>query len=245
MELIGVLNDGHQLKPDLYLYSSMAPLTGEDFHNPALTGPRTSHFIPNGGLFSAYASVRINASPEIVYRAILKVGDYSKWNTFVQDVTITKNPSPHHRKDGSTNSKRMTGGTCMIFHSELIKNPQYKTNSREVATLVEGLKLAKDGHSSPCITRIRWSLDNAAISTPGFILRSERTNEIEEAHDGTTVYRTWQTFNGPVARIIRNKFEKALQARLADWCRDLKAWCEKIEESSGGEGAIEAIAAQK
>ena len=215
----------------------MAPLTGDDFHNPSLTGPRPSHFIPNGGLFSAYGSAQINASPEVVYRAILKVGDYKHWNSFVQDVTITKNPSPHHRRDGSANKTRMTGGTCMIFHSELVKDPLYKTTSREVATLVEGLKLARDGHGSPCITRIRWSLDNAAISTPGFLLKSERTNEIEEAQDGTTIYRTWQTFSGPIARIVRGKFEHALRERLSDWCRDLKAWCEKIEAE--GEGKVE------
>lgn len=121
----------------------------------------------------------------------------------------------------------------MIFHVELVKDPPYKSKSREVATLVEDLKLAKDGHSTPCITRIRWSLDNAAISTPGFLLKSERTNEIEEAPDGTTVYRTWQTFGGLAARIVRSKFEAALRDRLADWCRDLKAWCERGEGPSG------------
>lgn len=218
----------------------MAPLTGDEFHNPSLTGPRTSHFIPNGGLFSAYGSAQINASPETVYRAILNVGDYKHWNSFVQDVTITKNPNPHHRKDGSANSKRMTGGTCMIFHSELVKDPQYKTKSREVATMVEELKLARDGHSSPCVTRIRWSLDNAAISTPGFLLKAERTNEIEETPEGTTIYRTWQTFSGPVARVVRGKFEQPLKERLSDWCKDLKAWCEKIEaegEAKAGEDA--------
>lgn len=127
----------------------------------------------------------------------------------------------------------MTSGTCMIFHSELVKDPQYKTTSREVCTSAQPLKLAKDGHNSPCITRIRWSLDNAAISTPGFLLKAERTNEIEEASDGTTIYRTWQTFSGPVARIIRHKFEAPLRERLADWCSDLKKWCEQIEAETG------------
>lgn len=125
----------------------MAPLTGDDFHNPKLTGPRPSHYIPDGGLFSAYQSTKINAPPEVVYRAILKVGDYNKWNTFVQDVTITKNPNPHQRRDGSTNSQRMTSGTHMIFHVEMVKNPQQRTTSREVCTVAQPLKLAKDGHS--------------------------------------------------------------------------------------------------
>lgn len=202
-------------------------LTGEDFHDASLTGPRASYSIPNGGVFSGYAAVKIDAPPEAVYKALVEVGDYKQWNTFVDDVTITKNPNPHQKRDGSTNSNRMAGGTCMIFHSRLVKEPEYRSKSREVATLVEALKLAKDNHSMPCITRIRWSLDNAAISTPGFLLKAERTNEIEEVGDGTTLYRTWETFSGPIAYIIRMKFEAALKDRMSDWCQDLKRWCEK------------------
>jgi hypothetical protein len=203
-------------------------LKGDDFHNPALTGPRPSHNIPNGGLFSAYANTKINASPKAVYDAILDVGEWKQWNTFVHDVTITKNPHPHARKEGS--SKRIAGGACMIFHVKM--SDDYKTTSREVVTLIENLKLSKDGHSTPCITRIRWRLDNAAISTPSFLLKAERTIEIEEAHDGTTIYRHWQTFGGPISRFVRSKFEQPLKDRMVDWCKDLKKW---VEEKKGDE----------
>lgn len=199
------------------------------------TTARASHYIPDGGLFSAYASTNINASPETVYRAILKVGDYNKWNTFVRDVTITQNPNPHQRRDGSTNDKRMSSDTRMIFHVAMSGDPSSLTSSREVCTAAQPLKLAKDGHQAPCITRVRWSLDNAAISTPGFLLRSERTNEIEEASDGTTIYRTWQSFSGPIARIVRYKFEDVLKERLSDWCRDLKQWCEQVGAQGTGD----------
>ena len=207
-------------------------LQGEDFHNASLTGPRASHAIPDGGTFSAYASAEMNASPEIVYNAILDVGTYREWNSFVDDVTITKTTNPHGQGHGTDNSKRLAGGTCMIFHSRVVKDPEYRSKSREVVTLVEDLKLAKDGHSTPCITRIRWRLDNAAISTPGFLLKAERTNEIEETADKTTIYRTWETFSGPVSRIIKYKFEAALKDRMTDWCNDLKAWCENSNNGS-------------
>ena len=82
----------------------MPALTGDDFHNPSLTGPRASHNIPNGGLFSAYGSVKINAPPEAVYNAILNVSEWKQWNTFVYDVKITKNPNPHDRSDGAHDS---------------------------------------------------------------------------------------------------------------------------------------------
>jgi len=202
----------------------MAPLTGDDFHNPDLTGPRASHNIPNGGLFSSYATVRINAPPQVVYDAILNVGEWKEWNSFVYDVKITKNPNPHEVK-GSAH-KRMTGGTCMIFYRNLTHDPPEKIEGRQVVTLVEKLKVSSEGHSHPCVTRIRWMLDNAAITTPGFLLKCERINEIEEVGDGTTVYRTWEVFSGPVARTMRKKFEKNWRDRMQESAQDLKKWCE-------------------
>ena len=203
----------------------MAPLVGENFHNPTLTGPRASHNIPGGGLFSSYASTKINAPPQVVYDAILNVGEWKEWNTFVYDVKITKNANPHDRKDLA--HKRITGGTCMVFYRNVSYDPPDKTESRQVVTLVEKLKLSTDGHSSPCVTRIRWMLDNAAISTPGFMLKVERINEIEETHDGTTIYRTWEVFSGPVARFVRKKFEIPWRDRMQESCADLKKWCEE------------------
>jgi hypothetical protein len=70
-------------------------------------------------------------------------------------------------------------------------------------------------------------LDNAAITTPGFLLKCERINEIEEAEDGTTVYRTWEVFSGPIARTMRKKFEKNWKDRLQESTVDLKKWCEQ------------------
>lgn len=64
-------------------------------------------------------------------------------------------------------------------------------------------------------------------------MRAERTNEIEEGPNGTTVYRTWQSFSGPGARIVRWQLEQTLRDRMSDWCRDLKAWSEKIEAQPG------------
>jgi hypothetical protein len=202
----------------------MAPLTGDDFHNPDLTGPRASHNIPNGGLFSSYATVHINVPPQVVYDAILNVGDWKEWNSFIYDVKITKNPNPHEVK-GSAH-KRMTGGTCMIFYRNLTRDPPEKIEGRQVVTLVEKLKGSSEGHSKPCVTRIRWMLDNAAITTPGFLLKCERINEIEEVGDGTTIYRTWEVFAGPVARTMRKKFEKNWRDRMQESAQDLKKWCE-------------------
>ena len=85
-------------------------------------------------------------------------------------------------------------------------------------------------------------LDNAAITTPGFLLKCERINEIEEAADGTTVYRTWEVFAGPIARTMRKKLEQKWKERLQESTVDLKKWCERKDvqadamEVSAGKG---------
>jgi hypothetical protein len=132
----------------------------------------------------------------------------------------------------------------MIFYRNLTYQPPEKVEARQVVTLVEKLKLAKDGHSSPCITRIRWQLDNAAITTPGFLMKMEQVSEIEENHDGTTTYRTWVVFAGALAKIIRKKSEQAWKERIQEWCQDLKKRSEsKVKhhekDDHGGHGKSE------
>jgi len=65
------------------------------------------------------------------------------------------------------------------------------------------------------------------------MLAAERVNEIEVAEDGTCLYRTWQSFTGPYARIVKWKFGQALDDRLDDWTRELKAYAEKIAVGLG------------
>ena len=61
-------------------------------------------------------------------------------------------------------------------------------------------------------------------------------NEIEEAEDGTTLYRTWEAFGGLAASHVKKKYGEVLQARFQDWCRDLKKYAEsKQEGGSKGE----------
>ena len=122
----------------------------------------------------------------------------------------------------------------MTFHVQM--NPTVKTTSKESCTHIEPLK-SRAKYGEKAITRIRWNLHNAAISTPGFILKSERVNEIEEAVDGGTEYRTWSTFGGWVARFVRSKYAEDLGERFEDWCRELKEYCEEKHRSGEGMGS--------
>lgn len=203
----------------------MAPpqgLQGEAFRDPSNTGPRASHQIPNGGVFSIYAETKINAPPQAVLDAVLDVSNWKQWNTFVYDVTITSHPHAHHK------NLRMMEGTNMTFHVQM--TPDEQTTSKEACSHIAPLRTLAN-HASPAVTRIRWNLHNAGLMAPGFIVKAERTNEIEDVGDGTTLYRTWQTFGGWASKTIKKKYEQTLQDRFQDWCRDLKKY---VEEKQAG-----------
>lgn len=110
-----------------------------------------------------------------------------------------------------------------------------RLSSKEVCQHLEPLKHMRDGHSSHekggNITRIRWALDNANLLTPAFVMKTERVNEIEESADGESCkYRTWITFSGLGAKSMRRKYGEALQARVVDFCEDLKARSLKLRK---------------
>lgn len=196
-------------------------LTGSAFHDAANTGPRACHSIPSGGTFSVYSRAHIQARPQAVYDALLDVGRWPEWNSFVPAVTITSHPHPHHPH------LRMEQGVNMIFHVRM--TPTDRQNSRETCTHVDHLRLRKAESTLPAVTRVRWDMHNAAVMTPSFVLKAQRTHEIEELADGTTEYRNWETFAGILAKTVRKRYGDTLRDRFADWAQDLKRYVEGRE----------------
>lgn len=80
-------------------------------------------------------------------------------------------------------------------------------------------------------------LDNANLFAPGFIMKTERVNEIEELEDGGTRYRTWITFAGMGAKSWKKKYAEATQQRVQDFCRDLKRRSEELYAKDAGFGS--------
>ncbi|WPH03914.1 Hypothetical protein R9X50_00679700 [Acrodontium crateriforme] len=195
-------------------------LQGEEFHDATSTKPRASHSIPSGGTFSIYGSTKIDAPPQAVYDAILDCASWKHWNTFVPEVRITKHPKSHEKE------LKITEGTCMVFYVKMTND--FQTTTKTACTHVERLK-SRANRTTPPVTRIRWNFDNANAYVPGFILKSERTHEIEETADGKTLYRTWETFGGLVAGHVKSKYGQTLQDRFQDWCKDLAKYVERQE----------------
>lgn len=214
----------------------MAPgeaYTSHQFRSNAHTGPRATPTIPSGGRWSVYADVTIPTPPQYPYEALLDLHSWREWNTFNPDVLITKHPSPHSR------SLRLEQGTFFTTDVVVRKGQgvdEVKTKSKEVCMHLEPLKWAGDGKENhkqgSNTTRVRWVSDNANYMIPGWVIKSERVNEIEEkgADGKACVFRMWITFSGFAAKNWKKKHEKDMQARVKEFCDDLKGRCERMFE---------------
>jgi len=178
---------------------------------------RATPTIPDGGLFSAIGETHINASPQVVYDAVVDTTRWPEWNTFVPKVGITS------QRPEDKDSKGLTLDASITLHVHMTSS--FKTLSKEKVNILEGPP--KESDPAGTIYRIDWINESNPL-VPRFMLAAERVNEIEVVGDGTCLYRTWETFTGPYARIVRWKFEQTLNERFDDWVRDLQKYCEGV-----------------
>ena len=156
-------------------------LEGDAFRDPSNSGPRKTHDI-EGGVFSIYAETEINAPPEAVVAALLDVQKWHEWNSFIPFVQITSHPHSHKKH------LKMMEGTNMIFHLQI--TPEEQITTREACSHIGQIRTLAN-HAAPALTHIRWDMHNATSMLPGFLLKAQRVNEIEDLGKGKCIYRTW------------------------------------------------------
>ena len=165
--------------------------------------------LPNGGVFTGSSSIVIMAPASRVFAAIVDTANYDKWNTFVPSVEILKQPSDH-----TDNAEKLRVGTEMRFTAYM------KPGGSGRSTLIQ----VTEFDSEAC--KICWKFNGGS----SWLLRSERVQEMTDKEDGTCEYRTWDTFAGPIAYIIRFIYVNDLRDRFNDWGSGLKRY---VEESCG------------
>ncbi|KAK5116204.1 hypothetical protein LTR62_008530 [Meristemomyces frigidus] len=216
----------------------MAPtstsLNTNEFRDASSSAFRPTHSIPKGGLFSIYADIAIDAPVQAVCDVILDVLHWKDWNDFYGDVDITGHPHPHSK------NLKMMEGTNMDFN---IHTASEETSKLHMTCSHIGRVRTLEDHDPPALTHIRWTYHNAGHMQPGFILRAERENEMEDLGNGKTMYRTWQSFSGLAAKGYRKKFEESLKGRFQEWCSDLKKQVETLH--SRGQVGVPSVLVQQ
>ncbi|KAH0284287.1 hypothetical protein M436DRAFT_77941 [Aureobasidium namibiae CBS 147.97] len=185
-----------------------------DIVRPAIT-------MPEGGFFSVYAEATVAAPPSAVYKILVDTSTYGEWNNFVSSVAINKRPA----SDSDSNDALLKEDMIMTFTVHM--SPTMTTQSKEHVLQVD------DCPSTPSPgkkTIIRWIMANKENYTPKFFLAAERVNEIEDLGDDTCIYRSWETFGGLAARIVKWKFGEGLQKNFEHWVNGLKEYVEEKEK---------------
>jgi hypothetical protein len=178
--------------------------------------------MPEGGFFSVYAEATVAAPPSAVYKTLVDTSTYGKWNTFVSSVAINKRP------DSDVQDALLKKDMIMTFTVHM--SPTSTTQSKEHVLQVD------DRPSVPSPgkkTVIRWIMANKENYTPKFFLAAERVNEIEDLGDGTCIYRSWETFGGLAARIVKWKYGQFLQKNFEHWVTGLQQYVEEQEKRAG------------
>ncbi|MCJ1463030.1 hypothetical protein MMC07_001634 [Pseudocyphellaria aurata] len=172
---------------------------------------------PTGGLFTILASTTIHASPSEILDVILDLDSYHKWNTFVPRATVVSTPS-----SSSTNNldTRLQVGTTLTLHAYM-KGPGTACNEAPVlVTIIDKLGDGRNGY------RVVWK----AMAFNAWLLRGERVQEMVDLGSGNTQYKTWETFGGPLAYVVRVLHKENLISRFRDCSNDLKGYVEGLEK---------------
>lgn len=199
--------------------------TAEDSENvtdtvqSSVVSPIPTPTCGNSGVFSIRSSVIIHAPTQAVFKTATDFSNFPAWNTFVPRVVVTTLPTESGNTDG-----KIQVGTEMTFHVCMKGKDTSTREANEKVTVFEELSDGRKGYRSAWKSLVMG-------------LKAERVQEVVEIDAGDpgipksarTEYRSWETFGGPVAYVIKLLLSKALVARFADWSSDLKSYCEQLE----------------
>lgn len=170
---------------------------------------------PTGGLFAILSEITIDSSPSDTLDALLDLASYPKWNTFVPRATIISTPSSSSTNELDT---RLQVGTAVNFDVYMKGPGTTRRDTPILVTIVEELNDGRNGY------RVAWK----ALGYSAWVLRSERVQEIVDLSSGKTQYKTWETFGGPLAYVLRALYKEDLILRFRDWSNDLKGYVEGL-----------------
>ncbi|QIX02276.1 hypothetical protein AMS68_007793 [Peltaster fructicola] len=188
--------------------------------DPSFTGPRPSPTIPDGGSYTCYNKVIINAPAEAVYKALITTSKWNEWNKFVPDVTVEQ------RAAGQSDFGIWAQGEVVTLNCRMDDNSDKVTKNKEIM-LQSGPLVTKatrsDDTSAVARTVVRW----ASQGLPNFVVKAEHVNWIDDNGDGTSTYQHWEVFSGYAVPMVKMLYGKALHDGFVRWAVDLKEYVEK------------------
>ena len=165
----------------------------------------------NNPIFTSCSEQVINAPLSAVYDAILDLGSYPKWNSFVQRVVA---------RDGASLSNVIVG-LPMTFYSAGLAPFGIQTPSDERITVLD----APDKNSRLALNA--WRFDPAAFVAP--LIQAEHPNILTRLENGSTLYVSYETYYGLGSYAVQLAEKSSLGSQFAAQGRDLKKYVEGLQ----------------
>jgi hypothetical protein len=197
--------------------------------------PTPSHG-SSGAVFSLTCSTVINAPLTTILTTLLDTRTYPAWNDFVTSITIGSQPAAPSSPPACLADSPVLGlettlqkGTSYTLHVTMdTKTKLMFGKNVDTAIVCSVLEDFERDDGRPGV-RVAWGLDSWA---PGFMLKTERVQELVDVGGGAVEYRCFETFYGVLASTVRSFVGESLKAGFGAWMDGLKAYAEKAAQGS-------------
>ncbi|KAH6894146.1 hypothetical protein B0T10DRAFT_239538 [Thelonectria olida] len=189
-----------------------------------------------GAVFSLTCSTVINAPLTTILTSLLDTRAYPDWNAFVTSISIRSQPSAPASPPACLADSPVLGlettlqkGTSYTLHVKMdTKTNLFVGKNVDTTVVCSVLEDFERDDGQPGV-RVAWSLDSW---TPGFMLKTERVQELVDVGGGAVEYRCFETFYGMLASTVRSFVGDSLQTGFGQWMDSLKAHAEKAAHES-------------
>lgn len=129
---------------------------------------------------------------------------------------------------------KLQEGDKIRFFVELpmAAGPDPKRQSTTTDELVELISTPADS-DAPKLFKANWSMVQTML-VPSFVLRCLRCSEVEVLGDAECDFRSWETFNGLSAWVVKMTAGAAVQRGFEEWGEGLKKAAEERWKSQKG-----------
>ncbi|KAJ6588730.1 hypothetical protein B0H19DRAFT_216925 [Mycena capillaripes] len=170
-------------------------------------------------VFTATASLPISAPSEKVFALLTDCSTWPVWNTFIPRADLVS-PAPN---SVAPDDGKIQVGQKLHFHVKARVFGALRTVPGGGGIEVNTLSTPDDAGGERGIWRVGWK----GADMPEWLFRAQRMNEVLAEDGGGCTYRTTETFDGPLAYLVKVLSGWLVREGLVMWAEGLKKEAEK------------------
>ncbi|KAH7380405.1 hypothetical protein DE146DRAFT_295326 [Phaeosphaeria sp. MPI-PUGE-AT-0046c] len=207
---------------------------------PPATGLTTKIVPRKDAILQVSHATRVQAPASLVFDTVLRVENYTQWNTWVRSARIQTQPPSSDTKVDPNDFSHMRIGSTMTFDVVMDPNKPKSVNYTNLKVVDICTPSAPTSYLTPEILadptftadlskvyRVCWT-GHGGMYSYGSIMKLERFHEIIVLGDNECEVRTWEIMSGLLTRVVKIMYEETLKVKLGIWCADLKTQSEKL-----------------